>query len=167
MIIFARTHFSKGNAKTFTLLLNLAIYARACLALFAGIATKFLAVVNPKPGKADVEQRRIAVIGDKAEAGRIKDMLHSKNDNFDFIGLISPLKTIIDIKTEYIGKLDQLKEVIEIYNLNEIIFCSKDLSPQLIMDQMKHIKRSDIRYKIAPPNSSYIIGSKSIISFAK
>ena len=282
MIIFARTHFSKGNAKVFSLLLNTAIYVRAGIALVVGIARKYvgqifdafsIAVIstlacllldatsilesnpNPvissfgtlyhlgtiiliifalsitkcytesiKPSKtlltlASVlaitagglfsqhslsieaaislvgffgiayfainisrkflnflnfeeyvkvnESRRIAVIGEKSEATRVKGMLQSAKDFKNFVGFISPQKVISDLKTEYIGKIDQLKEVIEIYDLNEIIFCSEDLNPQKIIEQMNDLEGYDILYKIAPPNSSYIIGSRTIISFNK
>lgn len=46
--------------------------------------------------------------------------------------------------------------------INEIVFCARDLSTQLIMDAMSSIPRTDLEFKIAPPESWAIIGSNSI-----
>jgi len=57
-----------------------------------------------------------------------------------------------------------LQDIIEIYDLNEIIFCSKDLSSAEIIRQMSSLNDKQVDFKIAPPESLYIIGSNSIES---
>ena len=53
-----------------------------------------------------------------------------------------------------------MKEVVQIYKIDEIIFCSKDISAQDIMQWMSKLG-SSIDYKIIPKESLSIIGSSS------
>jgi O-antigen biosynthesis protein len=43
-----------------------------------------------------------------------------------------------------------------------VIFCAADVASNSIIDKMLSVKRSDIEYKIAPQESTFIIGSNSI-----
>jgi lipopolysaccharide/colanic/teichoic acid biosynthesis glycosyltransferase len=52
--------------------------------------------------------------------------------------------------------------MVMIYSIREIVFCAKDIPVQQIINQMSHISRSEVEYKIAPPESLYIIGSNSV-----
>jgi hypothetical protein len=63
---------------------------------------------------------------------------------------------------DYLGTIEQLNEVIEIYKINEVIFCSKDISSQVIIDYMNKLVSFNIDFKIAPQESLSIIGSNSI-----
>ena len=62
----------------------------------------------------------------------------------------------------YIGHLDQLKELIAIYKINELIFCSSSLSISEIIYQMAELSADNVDFKIAPNESNAIIGSNSI-----
>jgi len=55
-----------------------------------------------------------------------------------------------------------LREMVEIFNINEVIFCGKDISSSEIMDEMMKINHPEMDYKIAPPERLFIIGSNSI-----
>ena len=106
--------------------------------------------------------QRIAIVGKADEVNRISSFI--KNT------LINPEK-IINVNAENEGennsgfsaRLYQLKDIIDIYDINEVIFCAKDLRSAQIIDQMGDIKK-DLDFKIAPPESLYIIGSNSIES---
>lgn len=49
-----------------------------------------------------------------------------------------------------------------VFTPDEIIFCAKDLSSHEIIRQMSGITGNDMEFKIAPPESLFIIGSSSI-----
>jgi len=61
----------------------------------------------------------------------------------------------------YIGKLYQLPDLIDIYKINEVIFSSKDLKYKDMINEMSLSKNKDVDYKITL-NSKFIIGSKTI-----
>ena len=67
-----------------------------------------------------------------------------------------------ELKKFHLGRYGELNDIIELYEINEVIFCSKDLSSQEIINQMLLTNSSNVEYKIAPPESLYIIGSNSI-----
>ena len=52
--------------------------------------------------------------------------------------------------------------MVGIYKITEIIFCSKDITHQEIIDKMVEWHANDLDYKIAPVDTLSIIGSNSI-----
>ena len=105
-------------------------------------------------------KKRFLVIGSPNETQRVEHLLHSTSIKPDFVGLIMPYDDK-EVPGNYLGNLHQVPDIIEIYKINEIIFCSKDLSHQLIIDKMEEW-HSSLDYKIAPEDTLSIIGSNSI-----
>jgi hypothetical protein len=107
----------------------------------------------------DNKKKKYLIIGDKMEAERVEKILRSTVLNPDFVGIISnkPEK-----ENGFLGRIDQLKEIIHIYKIDELIFCSASMSSQEIIDQMAALQSMNVEYKIAPPESISIIGSNSI-----
>ena len=60
------------------------------------------------------------------------------------------------------GSIYQTHDIVQINNIEELIFCSKDVSSKLVIKTMLGLSDFDIEYKIAPPESVSIIGSNSI-----
>ncbi len=108
-----------------------------------------------------LEMKRILIVGEKNEAERVATLLNQSPVKTSFVGFIKPDKLQID-RDLYTGSIENLKEMVEIFKINELIFCGKDLSSAQIMDQMMMINHPELEYKIAPPESLYIIGSNSI-----
>lgn len=105
--------------------------------------------------------KRFIIIGDKLEAERVAEMLRTTHLTSGFIGLASV--TDMDNRSEgFIGNINQIKDIINIYKIDEVIFCAKDLSSNRIIDIMSELHDSRVEYKIAPPESLSIIGSNSI-----
>lgn len=105
--------------------------------------------------------KRYAIVGNKDEPERVADLLRKSDMSPGLIGLISTEER--EKATEgYIGHIQQLKEIIKIYSIDEVIFCAKDLPAQTIIDYMSGLNVSHLEFKIAPPESLSIIGSNSI-----
>ncbi len=105
-------------------------------------------------------KKRFLVIGSEQETNRVEQLLQSTSIKPDFIGAISPFENQ-ELPDNFLGTLKQVPEIIQIYKINEIIFCSKDISHQLIIDKMEEW-HSSLDYKIAPEDTLSIIGSNSI-----
>ncbi len=107
------------------------------------------------------ERRRVLIVGELHEAGRIKDMLLRSGQKHAFIGLVFPHEQDA-YAAEFVGSLSRIKELVEVFAVDEVIFCGNDLSSGQIMDRMAEIDIPSLEYKIAPPESLFIIGSNSI-----
>ncbi|HSH66129.1 MAG TPA: glycosyltransferase, partial [Bacteroidia bacterium] len=105
--------------------------------------------------------KRIAIIGKQEEFDRVNSLLDQTSINKSFIGFISVDDTDTH-HSHYVGKIRQIEDVIQIHKINEVIFCSRDISSQNIINYMHTLVRADIDFKIAPPESFSIIGSNSI-----
>jgi GT2 family glycosyltransferase len=123
------------------------------------LALSFLKVRNVsfESGK----NRNFIIVGDKEETERVTTVLNQTSINPGFIGLVN----VDENKNRgngFIGNLSQIKEIIEIYKIDEVIFCAKSMTAQEIINKMSELKGTQVDYKIAPPESLYIIGSNSI-----
>jgi O-antigen biosynthesis protein len=108
-----------------------------------------------------MKNRRFVIIGDRDEAKRVWELLQSSYGNPGFIGLISVASR--EQKNDgFIGSLSQISEIIRVYRIDEVIFCSKSMSHQAIIDQMSSLQDMNVDFKIAPEDSLSIIGSNSI-----
>jgi hypothetical protein len=62
----------------------------------------------------------------------------------------------------HLGTTERLADIAEVYRADEIIFCANDISSQKIIASMSQITGREIEFKIAPPESMFIIGSHSV-----
>ena len=107
------------------------------------------------------KNKRFVIVGEKEEAKRVSELLQKTIITAGFIGLVSYHRHRHNANG-FIGYLGQIREIIWIHNIDEVIFCAKDVPVQVIMDQMSELKEQQVDYKIAPPESMSIIGSNSI-----
>jgi len=121
-----------------------------------------LHLVNPVYfGLNSLRNKRFVIIGEKEEAKRVADLLQKTGMTPEFVGLVS-YHSHRHNTNGFLGHIGQIKEIINIHKINELIFCARDIPAQVIMDQMSELKDALVDYKIAPPESLSIIGSNSI-----
>jgi GT2 family glycosyltransferase len=270
MVIFAEKHFSKTNAKSFSFLINLAIYFRAGLSIFKRIVTSifqpvvdFLLILGglfllthqwkiadvhfPKEviwtslplyalswlffswifGLYDKDRRLIglaksilfgtllilviyallpkdwqfsrlyilvgacwtflylvvsrmfislalfgklglikrdktfAIIGDSTEFERVKEILNLSGFDKVKVHRISPTQMR---EENTIGTLDQLDQIAHIVKIDEFIFCAKNTTANKIIYWMSQLNSDKFEFKIAQPDTTFLIGSNSIES---
>lgn len=111
----------------------------------------------------DTRLKRIAVIGNDAEANRVINMVQMTGNKYELTGIISIDNQDVN-SPHYLGTVSQIAEIITLYRLNEIIFCSRDVSAEQIIDLMGALQELQIDFKIAPEDSATIIGSDTIFS---
>lgn len=107
--------------------------------------------------------KRLLIVGDAEESDRVRNILQKSLPNISFMGLVNTEEEEKG-NNEFIGTLRQLDEIVSIYKINEIIFCARNLPAHIIIDKMSELSQQQIEFKIAPPESLFIIGSNSINS---
>jgi len=106
------------------------------------------------------DKKRFVIVGKSDECERVNNLLSQTNVEIGFAGMVSPNP---ESKTpEYLGYAEQLKEIVQVHKINEVIFCARDISSQDIISNMANLGSDEIDFKIAPPESLYIIGSNTI-----
>lgn len=101
--------------------------------------------------------RRCAVVGKQDEIDRVRNILRSSQVEPAVLIPVSPE----ELEAGFVGTIHQLDEIVRVHDLDQVIFCARDISSSGIISTMSHIEGS-IEFKIAPPESLYIIGSNSI-----
>ena len=100
-----------------------------------------------------------AVVGSDEEFERVSHLLRLTQPKIEKIHHIT---TNSEKSTLAIGTIDQLAQIVAIFTIDELIFCAKDTSARDIIYWMTTIQREQMDYKIAQPDSAFLIGSNSI-----
>lgn len=106
-------------------------------------------------------KKRVIIAGGKKEYSRVAQIVGETDHDTDIIGFVS-YNHIND--GAFIGTLEQLREAVVINKADEIIFCAGDIPSIEIIGHMSALSNLPLEFKIAPPESSAIIGSNSVKS---
>jgi GT2 family glycosyltransferase len=102
--------------------------------------------------------KNLVIVADTTESNRVKTLLNDAQVRFNLIGTVAPSENLQN--SDYIGNITQVEDIIRIYKINEIIFCSKNIASETIMQIMARCGTA-IEYKIVPLESWSIIGSSN------
>ncbi len=101
------------------------------------------------------------IVGSEEESSRVKNMLIQLNSKIENTYFVSENEQ----KNEnQIGIISQLDQFANEFDIDEIIFCAKDISAQEIIHWMSRLGHLNLDFKIAQPESLFLIGSNSINS---
>lgn len=105
------------------------------------------------------KKKRLAIVGFEDECLRIREVL-------SLSGIIT--KQVINvfpgarISSEFFnGTIHQLKEILEMYRIDEVIFSARDVPSGEIIAYMKNLTGTNVDFKIASPESHSLVGSNS------
>jgi len=98
------------------------------------------------------QKRKILIIGNFPETEKVA-----------MIAQIANLKPEIIYSSQDISS-SEIKTQIKKHKINELIFCSKDVSIKNIISHLTELKNCSVSYKIAPKNEQILIGSRNIQS---
>jgi GT2 family glycosyltransferase len=101
---------------------------------------------------------KIGIVASDKEFQRIEKLLLDAGKRRLRPLKISPTRDVSDEAAH----ADKLKEIVSIYNLKTVVFSGSDVSAQRIIGLMSNIDSEHLHFKIAPPESAFIIGSNSI-----
>lgn len=135
----------------------------AAWAVFSLVATRIVMhAIKYNTFDFDLSRRkRIVAVASEDEGERVLTFLKQTGVQSQFIKLVSPTE-VMPANDNYLGTINQLEDIIRIYGINEVIFCARDISAQGIISYMSDVRNNEIEFKIAPPESMFIIGSNSI-----
>src|SRR5581483_1477888 len=105
-----------------------------------------------------IDAKRMLIIGKPDECKRVHSLLAKTNIKIEAVQYLSPEEA----SQANENMVNAWSDRILVYNINEVVFCAKDISSQLIMDAMSSIPRPELEFKIAPAESWAVIGSNTI-----
>lgn len=102
---------------------------------------------------------KFAVVGSHDEFVRVSEILKQTQAKTELILQVAANNQPVH---GAIGTIEQLEQIVTIHGIDEIIFCAKDVTAQAIIAWMTQIQLQTIDFKIAQPDSFFLIGSNSI-----
>lgn len=116
-------------------------------------------VVTKKLSFAGENKVRTLIIGDIEEAERAHTLIVKSQTKADYIGWVSPPEGSMTIDESFVGRYENLNQIVNLFKIEEIIFCSKSLASNIIIEAMTLLAGSGLQFKISAQNAEYIIGS--------
>ncbi|UYZ65032.1 glycosyltransferase family 2 protein [Hymenobacter weizhouensis] len=115
---------------------------------------------------AEPAAKNIAIVGSEEESRRVRRLLEQAGVQARVVGYIVPEPlpepAASSPPDDLLGTVRQLADSIRIYEVEELIFCGRDLSASQIISLMVSLpQQPPVAYKILPQDSAYIIGSSS------
>lgn len=104
------------------------------------------------------QPKKLVFAGSISEAERAQNLMLRTGNEKNYIGTVSPDKDY-DAKS-FLAGIGDLDQVVRIYDVDELVFCSKDIESSDIIHWMG-VLGPEIHYKILPKDSMSIIGSSS------
>lgn len=101
------------------------------------------------------DDKRISIVGSKASCDKINKIVASYAEQDKLVGHIT-----VSQDDDSLGNYNEIADIVESRNINELIFCSKDLSSEYIFNSMA-ILGNKLSYKIADDDNRSILGSDS------
>jgi hypothetical protein len=169
MRIFVRKHYTNGSLKPFVFLIHVAIFLRAGVSLlnrfikriflppFRFLISLILPEIADNPFS---KSRRTVIVSDPEGYARVKDLILSAGDRNRIAGRVSIRKD--DMREEVLGNIDQIREVLRINRIKEVIFTTRGLNAAQIIDSMHLISDFNIHIKIASSGEKFILGSRYV-----
>ena len=105
------------------------------------------------------KNKSFAIVGEEEEIIRVEKLLKQTLQNIDDIFKVTAAN---EKATGHIGTIDQLDQIVFINKIDEVIFCAKDCTANKIIHWMKTLKGDKLDFKIAQPETYFLIGSNSI-----
>lgn len=118
------------------------------------------ALIRKEPRRDIRKPKRIVIVGKHDEAIRVESIMSQASVNKQLMGIVSPSNDLI--QNDSLGTLAQLNEIVRVNEIDEIIYCSSDVSSHEIIKSMLSLVSQGVDFKIAPPDSLSVIGSNSI-----
>lgn len=107
--------------------------------------------------------QRVAIVGGPEECERVLGMVQSMNVPREYVGIVTT-EPVQNENHLCVGQLSDLSDLLTIYQINEVIFCAKDIPADQIISWMNRLQDRQLEFKIAPEDSLSLIGSNSIFT---
>lgn len=116
-------------------------------------------VLGKKFDLRGVKNKNFAIVGEPDEVERVKQILKNTAHKVSTIHSVSPTNKKSENDS---GVINQLDQIIDIHEIDEVIFCAKNTTAESIINWMSRTAVNKVEFKIAQPNSMYLIGSNSV-----
>lgn len=159
---------------TFTYFFKQYAYSRVVVLISFGLIFLFLAawriiyrVIGPDAVKHPLSKlRRAIIVGSGKEGIRILKKLRKRPDiPFEICGFVDFDEKSVGKEvdgTEVLATIDNIREVIRVENISDVIFSSDRMSNEQILETIANAQASGVVFRIVPHQLEYIVAKSSV-----
>jgi len=104
--------------------------------------------------------KRAIILGDEEECSRVAALIADQSSGIEVVGFVTVDQR--ETGSTFLGSVSQMEEIVSVNDVEEIIFCEKNISETQIISMMMNASLSKLDFKIAPRHSLFIVGNNSI-----
>ena len=172
----------KANLMTFTLLASVtfffkqfgysrmvvliaAIFSPTLMIAWRAVLKRFYRGDTRVWGK-DLFKRPTVIVGGGDEVVRLYRKIRNLQDlSYDLLGIVFDErsgKRPTNSSFPILGDTRNLKEIIKLHHVRQVIFASESLTYEQILRTMNELESTSVEFKIAPSNQEFVIGKSTI-----
>lgn len=136
----------------------------AAWTMVISVAVRYLLnIIDPVGFRFDIsgKKKKIVIIGGVGGCRRVEGILKKSASGYEVRGFVSSGAGNNPASGNFLGNIDQIRDIVFVHSVDEIIFCSGDLSSRDIIKTMLLVSDPGVTFKIAAPDTLSIIGSNS------
>ncbi|MBN2669343.1 MAG: glycosyltransferase [Bacteroidales bacterium] len=103
-------------------------------------------------------KKKMIIVGDKQESERVANIVRALQEQPEIKGYVQSNEIAYEGS---LGSISQLFEIVRVHQIDEVIFCAKNVSSADIISNMLDLNPLNCDTKIASPDSISVIGSSS------
>lgn len=110
--------------------------------------------------------RRVLIVGQPTAWAQVRDILRQQPTdlNLDLVGglTLAPGEAEAVADVPRLGQLGDLGQVLQLFDVDEVVFCQDGWATREILDQLEARHPRKVSFKIAPPDTDFIVGPQQI-----
>lgn len=106
------------------------------------------------------DTRRALLVGNEAEFERLKNLLSSKESQFEAIGFLGTDKTAI-------GQFSQVRDAIRLHQVDDLVFAEASISNAAMFGLMQQVNDLAVSFRIFPKGRNHLLGQSALNDFSE
>ncbi len=141
---------------------RMVVFMGSSLCLLSLLLTRYkMSPWNASARNADQHSdRNTIIVAGEVESGRIRELINRSRDHVTILGTVSPSDGHQPVPSGSLGRVDQLEDLVRIFQIKEIIFSAQDVPFSVFTGSMTKLGPS-LRYMLAASTTMNIVGSMS------
>jgi GT2 family glycosyltransferase len=114
---------------------------------------------NKSRGK--IRNSRVLIVGDANHTQKITNKIHSRPDwSYEVAGYVNSKEE--DRKENYLGNLNQLRDLVRAYNIDQVFFALNSISYKQMLKEISNLQQENVIFKLIPDSMDFILGKSNV-----
>ena len=109
------------------------------------------------------KKTRLAIVGSSNAANNLISKINTRADwDYEVVGFVSSKPNDEPGKSDALGEISQIKDIVRNHSIDHLYFIQSEISYKVMLEQISHLKKENLVFKIVPESMNYILGKSEV-----